>query len=203
MRFEYVLQRRDQAEALRATFPGDSPPPAGDAGARRVTPGARHWLAAVVLVLGIVLLLQFGPAVAAASGYCPKAVVDGRGDGRVFTAGAAAGGAGLLLCAVTVLCLTRAKSSETPVNPSPAMVDLGDEGLTLTETGKEFALTWEGVVAFAETQNLFVLKTMGGLRVALPKRARAGDDVARLRETIQSKVAPLASVAAAAGGATS
>jgi hypothetical protein len=195
MRFEYVLQHRDQAEALQAWFPG-GPEPAG------ASPAPRRWVAAVVLAAGILLLLQIGPAVAAAaSGYCPGAVTDAAGDGRLFHAGAVSAGAGLLLCTATVLVLLRMKKSDRPINPSPVDVAISDDGVTLRTETKDFALTWDGVVAFAETENLFVLKTMGDLRLALPKRALASPDgVAQLRETLRARVAPLGAVVTADHG---
>jgi len=200
MQFEFVLSHRDQAEAQVASFPGDAPPAAA-AGKR---PRPLTFVAAVVLFLLVALLLQLGPAVAAAaSGYCPRVVMESRGDRRVFAAGAVLAGTGLLLCLVTTITLVRARRSLRPVNPERVALHLGDQGLTLRTPSKEFSLAWDGVVAVAETPNLFVLKTPGDLRLALPKRALATPDaLAELRAAIHSRVAPLATPLDGGGGAT-
>jgi hypothetical protein len=190
MQFVFVLTHRDQAEAEVAAFPGDAPPAATVV--KRPRPAT--YVAAVVLVLLVACLMQLGPAVAAAaSGYCPRVVTESRGDRRLFAAGSALAGIGLLLCVVTTITLVRARRSLRPVNPDRVALHLGDQGLTLRTPCKEFSLAWDGVVAVGETVNLFVLKTPGDLRLALPKRALPTPDaVAELRTALHSRVAPLA-----------
>lgn len=200
MQFEYVLQRRDDAEARAARFPGDPAP--AKAAAKR--PALAHWIAAVVLFTGVVLLLQLGPAVAAAAaGYCPRVVAESHGNPNLFAAGTLSAAIGLHGCVIPVLCLLRARRSTRPVSPIPVTASLADDGVTLTTAAKEFTLAWAGVVAVAETPNLFVLKAPGDFRLPLPKRALpSADAAARLRELLHSHVPPLANALPTIPGAT-
>jgi hypothetical protein len=142
----------------------------------------------------VALLLQLGPAVAAAAnGYCPRLVTEIPGDPTLFAAGTMAAVIGLLGCVIPTLLLLRARNSSRPVSPLPVTVLLADDGLTLRTTAKQFTLAWDGLVAVAETPALFVLKTVGDLRLPLPKRALPSPDgVAQLRTMLHARVAPLA-----------
>jgi hypothetical protein len=190
MQFEYVLQRRDEAEAQTARFPGDRHP-AGDPPKR---PSPVTFITAVIVIVTVALLLQLGPAVAtAASGYCPRLVTEIPGDPTLFAAGTVMATIGLLSCLIPTLLLLRARNSSRPVSPLPVTIFLADDGLTLRTTAKQFTLAWDGLVAVAETPALFVVKTVGDLRLPLPKRALPSPDaVAQLRTMLHARVAPLA-----------
>ena len=114
-------------------------------------------------------------------------------DHPVFVAGlllAAVGGAMVVVPLAYALALRR---SARPLTSFGVRIDLGDERVTLRTPASELTLTWPGVVAFAETRHLFVLKTLGDLRLALPKRAADPD---ALRSLLRSRVTPLADLAA-------
>jgi hypothetical protein len=84
------------------------------------------------------------------------------------------------------------RRSHRPLTRHPVRIDVGADAIVLTTPTNELTVAWTGVVAFAETRHLFVLKTLGELRLALPKRAADAD---ALRTLLRQQVAPLADMA--------
>jgi hypothetical protein len=189
MFLEYVPQYCDEFEAASARFPGDATQPRAAGSPARVR--AIGWLALAIAVLTLALLLSprrpsRGPLIDA------LAEAD-RIDHPVFVAGlllAAVGGAMVVVPLAYALALRR---SARPLTSFGVRIDLGNERVTLRTPASELTLTWPGVVAFAETRHLFVLKTLGDPRLALPKRAADPD---ALRSLLRSRVTPLADLAA-------
>ena len=198
MRLDYVPQYRDDAEAASARFPGDAPDPRapGAPAPPRLVGGA-----CVALVACTAALLLY-PRGFARSALWNALVQADRTDDPVFVTGillVAIGGAMVVVPLVYLLGLRR---SARPVAARPVRVELGDDGLAVRLPGKELSVTWAGVVAVAETRHLFVLKTVGDLRLALPKRAAPGFADApaasadALRNLLRSRIPPMAEVAA-------
>jgi hypothetical protein len=189
MFLEYVPQYRDEFEAASARFPGDATQPRAAGSPARVR--AIGWLALAVAVLTLALLLS--PRRSSRGPLTDALTEADRIDHPVFVAGlvlAAVGGAMVVVPLAYALALRR---SARPLTSFGVRIDLGDERVTLRTPASELTLTWPGVVAFAETRHLFVLKTLGDLRLALPKRAADPD---ALRALLRNRVTPLADLAA-------
>ena len=194
MRLEYVPQHRDDLEAASARFPGDAPDPR--APGAPIQSGAATWAFAVLVVLlGLLLYVSRERA----GGVLWRALVQAdRIDHPVFVAGVLLTAIGGAMVIVPLVYLHGLRRSKRPVIEQTVRVDLDDEALTLRLPAKDLTLAWTGVVAFAETKDLFVLKTVGDLRLSLPKRAipgfadapvRSADD---LRNLLRRRVTPLA-----------
>ena len=197
MRLDFVPQHRDDTEAAPARFPGEATDPRSAGAPAR--PAALGW-ACAALVAATSALLLYPRGYARAALWSALAQAD-RIDHPVFITGillTAIGGAMVVVPLVYLLGLRRAAR---PVIDQAVRVDLGDECLTVRLPAKELTLTWDGVVAFAETRHLFVLKTVGDLRLAVPKRAAPGFDETpglaadALRDLLRRRIAPVATVA--------
>jgi hypothetical protein len=191
MVLEYVPQYRDEFEAASARFPGDATQPRAAGSPARVR--AIGWLALAIAVLTLVLLLLPRSSSRGPSPFTNALAEADRIDHPVFVAGlvlAAVGGAMVVVPLAYALALRR---SARPITSFGVRVDLGYDAITVRTPSSELTLTWPGVVAFAETRHLFVLKTLGVLRLALPKRAADPD---ALRALLRTRVTPLADVAA-------
>lgn len=200
MRLDYVPLHRDDTEAASARFPGEATNPHAAGAPGR--PALLGWACAALVAASSALLLYPRGYVRAAL-WSALAQAD-RIDHPVFITGillTAIGGAMVVVPLVYLLGLRRAAR---PVIDQAVRVDLGDEGLTVRLSARELTLAWDGVVALAETRRLFVLKTVGDLRLALPKRAAPGFDEApglaaeALRDLLRRRIAPVAAVAPAA-----
>ena len=197
MVLDYVPQHRDDTEAASARFPGDATDPRAPGAPVRV--GAVGWLAVLLLVATAgLLILPRGKSSAVRTAL----VQADRIDHPVFVAGVLLTAIGGAMVVVPLVYLFGLRNSARPVIDTPLRIDLGDDFLTLRLPSKDLIVAWQGVVAVAETRNLFVLKTLGDLRLALPKRAAPGygDDPVRsvdsLRDLLRRRVAPMAQVAA-------
>lgn len=204
MQFDFTLHYCDEAEAARAAFPGDPPRRPGP---RRPLLALFSWAIAFALVGVLYLLVSNSPA------QCPAAVpLDGTEavgasateppdplDNPVFAAGALVAFLGATVYVVVAAYVVGRQYAARPFHDKPATALLTGSGLTVRTDAREFSVTWPGVVAVAETKSLFVLKTVGDLRLVLPKRAlldRFGDDHGRLdslRQALATHVTPLAS----------
>jgi hypothetical protein len=197
MQLEYTLQFRDEAEAAGARFPGDPLAPARPAPGR----GAVAWILFAVLALAVYLLLSHKPAQsrAAAPGVVEsEALADlpNPMQDNVFAAGAVVAGLGAIFYAAPLAYLLGRRRSLLPIHPGATSVHLDDTGLTLRTGDRQFTTLWTGVVALAETKSVFVLKTMGDLRLTLPKRAAGEPErIDYLRSFLRRHVTPLAEVA--------
>ena len=196
MLLEYVPQYRDETEAASARFPGDAPAPA----ATGVTRTLLSVAAAVAMTIVLLSTSTRGGASATLWGVLAQA---DKIDHPVFVAGVVLAAIGAAMIVVPLAYLTAQRHSSRPVVEAAVRVDLAGDLLTLRLPLKELAVEWEGVVAVAETRNLFVLKTLGDLRIVLPKRGAPGfaDEPSAaaetLRELLRRRVTPLADLAAA------
>lgn len=192
MQFQYVLQYRDATEALAHRFPGES--------ARVPRRGARvqllGWVVFLVTAVFLYLLLsRFGstppsPALRAALSEPDRL------DHPVFVTGVLLVAIGAALLVVPLAYLHARKRSPRPLYETPATLEFGNDGVTLRTAVKELTVSWEGVVAFAETRTLLVLKTAGDLRLVLPMRAIGSPELVQAARTeLRRRVPPLASVA--------
>jgi hypothetical protein len=197
MQLEYTLQFRDETEAAGARFPGEPviPGQAAPAPAR----GAIGWALFVVLAVALYLLLNHKPTesrgAAPAAPDVDIAQPDPMAD-NTFAAGALTAGLGAILYSIPLAYLLGRRRSPLPLHDKPASLRLDDVGLTVRTGDKEFTTLWPGVVALAETKNVFVLKTIGDLRLTIPKRAAGEPErVDFLRSLLRRHVTPLAAVA--------
>ena len=195
MQFSYTFHYRDQLEAARVTFPGDATP-------ARPRPTLLALVAFGVLAAGVYVLLSRVPAVASAA--APSAAADGAEmfadpmEHPVFGVGAIVTALGGALYVVPLAYVIGMRRSARPVHEGPLTVSLDERGVTIGSTAKDFSLAWQGVVAVSESRRLFVLKTVGDLRLALPKRAlEEAEDVDALRNLLRQRVPAMAGVAAA------
>jgi hypothetical protein len=200
MQIEYTLQYRDETEAAQARFPGEpviAGRPAPTAAGRR---GALGWVLFLVLAVALYLLLNHRPAQSrgAALGEVEveSAAQPDPMENNVFAAGALAAGLGAIVYAIPLAYLLGRRRSPLPLHEKPASLRLDEAGLTLRSGDKEFTTLWPGVVALAETKNVFVLKTIGDLRLTIPKRAAGEPErIDFLRSLLRRHVTPLAAVA--------
>lgn len=200
MLLEFVPQHCDDVEAASARFPGDPPDPRAAGAPARF--GASGWVCTgLVVLLAAIVLSARGRGTALVWHALVQA---DRIDHPVFVIGVlltAVGGAMVVVPLVYVLGVRR---SARPVIDQRVRVHLGEDAVTVRLPHKELSLSWQGAVAVAETRNLFVLKTLGDLRLSLPKRGVPGfadspDAAVRaLRDRLQSKIPPLAAVVAPA-----
>ena len=189
MQFKYVLQYRDVTEAQAIRFPGDPAPPRLALPVRAQLAG---WLVVLACAVGLYLLLS---RTAAGPVLLDTLHAEGRWfDRPVFTLGAvvSAVGGGMVVAPVAYV-LSRRRSERAVGAHAMVTITLDEAGVTLLSAHKELRVTWDGIAAFAETPNLFVLKTAGDLRLILPLRA-AGNRRAEqwLREEFSRLVVPLA-----------
>jgi hypothetical protein len=190
MFLDYIPQYRDDFEAASARFPGDATQPQAAESPARVR--AIGWLALAIAVLTLALLLSPRRSLRGTSPFTDTLAEADRIDHPVFVVGlllAAIGGAMVVVPLAYALALRR---SARPLTTFAVRIDLGDDAITVRTPASELTLSWPGVVAFAETRHLFVLKTLGDLRLALPKRAADPD---ALRTLLRTRVTPLADVA--------
>ena len=209
MQFQFTLQYRDELEATRARFRGQEvESPGAAAGGRSLPAGVVAWSLISVIALAIYLLLHRAPAASRAA----VPVVEQSNvsplpdplDDPQFAAGAMVAGLAAACYVVPLAYLIGLRRSQRPLHERPATVSLTDAGLALRTDAKELSADWSGVVAMAETRNLFVFRTMGDLRLTLPKRALGDvEAVNDLRGFLHLHIAPLADVAAPAAPAAS
>ena len=194
MLLEYVPQFRDDTEAASARFPGDAPDPRAPGAPVRF--GLAAWAcAALIVAAGSLLLTARGRASAA---LWHALVQADRIDHPVFVAGVLLTAIGGAMVVVPLVYLHGLRRSARAVIEQTVRIDLGDDCLTVRTAAKELSVAWQGVVAVAETRRLFVLKTLGDLRLALPKRAAPGfadepvQSTDALRELLRRRVTPIA-----------
>jgi hypothetical protein len=191
MLLEFVPEHRDDFEAASARFPGE----ATDRRAATSPARARAMVGVVVAIAVLTTALLLLPRQAGGGGPSLFGQVLAEADevnDPVFVIGlvvAAVGGAMVVVPLAYAFALRR---SHRPLVHHRVRIDLGDEAIVLTTPANELTIVWTGIVAFAETRHLFVLKTLGDLRLALPKR---GADADALRALLRERVAPLAGVA--------
>lgn len=193
MLLEFVPQYRDETEAASARFTGDAAAP----------PTARHAgtfgrVAAALAAALAVLLVSTGGRVS------PKLLAvlaqADRINHPVFVAGIVFAAVGAAMVLIPLVYLFAQRGSARPVIEQSVRIDLAADVLVVSAPSKELAVEWRGVVAVAETRNLFVLRTLGDLRVVLPKRgvrgfAESQAGVDELRELLRQRVTPMADVA--------
>ena len=202
MQFQFTLQYRDELEAARARFPGEAiQPPA----TRPLPVSVVTWSVVLVLCYGLYLLLNHAPAqsrAATTAGVADVAFEAEPLDDPLFAAGALVAGLAAACYVIPLAYLLGLRRSDRLLHDKPATVSLTDTGLILRTETKELSTEWSGVVAMAETRNVFVLKTMGDLRLTLPKRAlRDIEVVNELRGFLHLHITPLAEVVAHAAPA--
>jgi hypothetical protein len=192
MQLKYVLEYRDVAEAQAQRFPGDPAP------TRAPVPAGVQlaaWAVVLLCVAALYLLLSRTPhrltplrtALSEAD----------RIDHPVFVAGlvlVAVGGA--MIVVPVSYSLARRRSARPVGDDASVTVTFDDDAVTLRTARKQLRVKWEGVAAVAESRTLFVLKTVGDVRVIVPKRA-AGSPAAVdwLRGELRRRVLPMATVA--------
>ena len=192
MQFSYTLQYRDQLEAARAVFPGDGPP-------ARTRPTRVAFVAVVLLAAGIYVLLSRVPAVSHAASPAPAADAEeplsDPMEHPVFGSGAIIAALGGALYVVPLAYVIGVRRSARPVHESAVTIALDEQGVTVRSPAKDFSLAWDGVVTVSESRRLFILKTVGDLRLALPKRAlEEAEDVDELRTLLKQRVPAMAGV---------
>lgn len=193
MRFQYVLEYRDEKEAAAARFAGE---PVVTPGAEARRPALGWAILIVAIVLAAVVCTLASPRRGARPLFITAAREADQLDNPVFAAGFALAGLGACVFAIPLAFLIGRQRSALPINADPVTVMLDEAGMTLRSKYKEFELCWDGVVAVAELKNVFVLKTIGDLRLTLPKRALQDQrGVAALREVLRHYVPPMAEVA--------
>ena len=198
MQLEYTLQFRDETEASGARFPGEPVIPGRPA--PTAGRGALGWILFLVLAVALYLLLHHRPAqtrgAALSESDIESAPQPDPMENDVFAAGALAAGLGAIVYAIQLAYMLGRRRSPLPLHEKPASLRLDEAGLTLRSGDKKFTTLWPGVVALAETKNVFVLKTIGDLRLTIPKRAAGEPErVDFLRSFLQRHVTPLAGVA--------
>jgi hypothetical protein len=190
MLLEFVPEHRDDFEAASARFPGE----ATDRRAATSPARARTLIGLVVAIAALTTTLLLLPR-RAGDGQTLFGRVLAEADevnDPVFVWGlvvAAVGGAMVVVPLAYALAVRR---SHRPLARHPARIDLRDDAIVLTTPTNELTVAWTGVVAFAETRQLFVLKTLGDLRLALPKR---GADADALRSLLRERITPIAEFA--------
>ena len=183
MQLQYHLHYRDELEAASARFPGDPPSAAPSRAAGFV-------LLALVATLAGLLLLARGRN---APGLWDTLAQADRINHPVFVAGVCLAAVGGAMYFVPLTYLLGVRRSARPLHEDPVTMTLADEGITLDAPSKQLRVSWQGVVAVAETRRVFVLKTLGDLRLTLPKRALdTPERVDALREFLRLRVPPLA-----------
>jgi hypothetical protein len=191
MLLEYVPQQRDDFEAAAARFPGEAARPHAAWSPGRVR--AVGWVAVAVVLLTTALLLLPRRSPLGGSVFAEAMLEADRIDHPAFVIGlvtVAIGGAMVVVPLAYALALRR---SPRPLTGYAVRIELGEDAVAVFTPGNELTVAWTGVVAFAETRHLFVLKTVSDLRVVLPKRAADPD---ALRTLLRGRVAPMACVAA-------
>jgi hypothetical protein len=195
MQITYTLEHRDLLEVASARFPGDRP--------RARAPRSLGAMAALLtLALGLYVLTSHLPAVSRAAS--PPVVMDPVTeapadplDNPVFGMGVLVTALGAIFYVVPLAYFLGMRRSARPVHAAPVTVGLDEAGLTVRSKAKEFALAWDGVVAVCETPRLFVLKTVGDVKLALPKRAlEEPADVDALGSALRQYVPAMAEAAA-------
>jgi hypothetical protein len=189
MLLEYVPEHRDDFEAASARFPGEAINPRAAGGPARAR--AVLGLVVAVAVVATALLLLPRPPVRGPSLFGQVLTEADEVNDPVFVWGlvvAAVGGAMVVVPLAYALAVRR---SHRPLTRHPVRIDLDDRAVVLTTPTNELTIAWAGVVAFAETRHLFVLKTLGDLRLALPKRGADPDAVRRL---LRERIAPIAGI---------
>jgi hypothetical protein len=195
MQLTFTLQFRDQLDATTARFPGDPPRPRS----RQSLVGAAALLA---LCIGLYLLISHLPAASRAA--APPVVLDPVTEAPadplenpIFGTGALVAALGAAFYVAPLAWFLGMRRSARPVHDTPVTVALGEDGITFRSKAKDFALAWDGVVAVSETPRLFVLKTVGDVKLALPKRAlEEPADVDALGSALRQYVPPLAEAVA-------
>ena len=183
MHLQYHLHYRDELEAASARFPGDPP-------AAAPSRGIGFLLLALVATLVGLLLLSRGRAAPALWNTLAQA---DRINHPVFVAGVLLVAVGGAMYFVPLTYLLGVRRSARPLHDDPVTLRLDDDGLTLDAPSKQLHLSWAGVVAFTETRRVFILKTLGDLRLTLPKRALdTPERTDALRELLRHRVLPLA-----------
>jgi len=183
MQLQYHLHYRDELEAASARFPGDAP-------SARPPRGIGLLLLGLVATLVGLLLLARGRA---APGLWDTLAQADRINHPVFVAGVLLVAVGGTMYFVPLTYLLGVRRSARPLHDDPVTLVLHDDGLTLDAPSKQLHLSWAGVVAVAETRRVFVLKTLGDLRLTLPKRALdTPERTDALREMLRLRVPPLA-----------
>ena len=189
MLLEFVPEHRDDFEAASARFPGE----AINRRAATSPARARAVLGLVVAIAVVTTALLVLPGRTARPSLFGQVLAEAdEVNDPVFVCGlivAAVGGAMVVVPLAYALAVRR---SHRPLTHDRVRIDVGDEAIILTTPTIELTVAWTGVVAFAETRHLFVLKTLGDLRLALPKR---GADPDALRSLLRRRIAPLAEVA--------
>ena len=199
MHLEFVPQHRDDHEAATARFPGDAPDPRAPGAPVRF--GVAGWVCAALVVAAGLLLFNFRGRAGAVLWHA--LVQADRIDHPVFVAGVLLTAIGGAMVVVPLVYLHGLRRSTRAVIEQTVRIDLGDDCLTVRTDAKELSLAWQGVVAMAETRRLYVLKTLGDLRLALPKRARPGfaetpiQSADALRDLLRRRVTPIAEKATA------
>jgi len=155
MLLEFVPEHRDDFEAASARFPGE----ATDRRAATSPARARTLIGLVVAIAALTTTLLLLPR-RAGDGQTLFGRVLAEADevnDPVFVWGlvvAAVGGAMVVVPLAYALAVRR---SHRPLARHPARIDLRDDAIVLTTPTNELTVAWTGVVAFAETRQLFVL----------------------------------------------
>ena len=183
MQLKYHLHYRDELEAASARFPGDP------SSARSPRGVGVLLLALIATLTGLLLISRGRPA----PGLWDTLAQADRINHPVFVAGVCLVAVGAAMYFVPLTYLLGVRRSARPLHDDPVTLVLDDDGLTLDAPSKQLRLSWAGVVAVAETRRVFVLKTLGDLRLALPKRALdTPERTDLLRELLRLRVPPLA-----------
>jgi hypothetical protein len=67
-------------------------------------------------------------------------------------------------------------------------IDINDAGVTVSDSLSEHRETWASFIRWRESPNLFALYTSKFTWIMLPKRCVNDEDVAKLREILQTHI---------------
>jgi hypothetical protein len=191
MQLHYVLEYRDEAAAASARFPGEA-----TRGHPLFSGGALlAWAACAALVAALLAPISRDAGLrGTVSAIVQSALVEvDRSTNPVFVGGVILVAIGGATCVCPVAYALALRRSPRPLHDRPVSFRLDDAGITLRSEAKDLSIARDGVVAVVELRKVFVIKTVGDLRLVLPKRACASPEAAdALGDLLRRRVPSLA-----------
>jgi hypothetical protein len=150
--------------------------------------GLIGWILFVALAVMLFTLLNNGTGRASRVGtVAPRQATAPKS--WLFPTGVAVSVAGGLMFASLLAINAYVRRSRRPMKNAHVTVRLEDQGVAVTTAYREDGITWDGMRDVSETQEHFILQTVGPHPVILPKRGFAdAGDVDQVRRTLAARV---------------